>query len=105
MSYSVKHNKQFQKFYINVGGREAFLKYEKSGEKTLNFKVLFVPRDLRGIGIAEKVLKQAVGFAEKNSYQIKSGCAYINGFFEAHPELGNLVSKKPDVFTWLLHYN
>lgn len=105
MSYTVKHNKQFQKFYINVGGREAFLRYEKSAEDTLDFKVLFVPKDLRGIGIAEKVLKCAMGYAEKNNYKIKSGCAYINGFFETHPEMANLISQRPDMFTWVLHYN
>lgn len=103
--YTVRHNKEFQKFYIHVGGREAYLKYEHTGEEVLDFKVLFVPKDLRGVGIAEKVLKQAISFAEKHNYKIKSGCAYINGFFQSHPELGELVSKKPDMFTWLLHYN
>jgi predicted GNAT family acetyltransferase len=105
MSINVKHNKQFQKFYINIGGREAFLKYEKTGEGTLDFKVLFVPKNLRGMGVAEKVLKRAIGFAEQNNFKIKSNCTYISTFFESHPEVKDIVSQRPDMFTWVLHYN
>lgn len=105
MSYSVKHNKQFQKFYITIGGREAFLKYEKVGEGTLDFKVLFVPKNLRGMGIAEKVLMRAVVYAENNSYKIRSSCTYISTFFESHPEFKDIISQRPDMFTWVLHYN
>jgi predicted GNAT family acetyltransferase len=105
MSYNVKHNKQFQKFYINVGGREAFLKYEKSGEGLMDFKVLFVPKNLRGMGIAEKVLMRAIGFAENNNFKIRSSCTYISTYFESHPEMKEIISKRPDMFTWVLHYN
>lgn len=105
MSYNIKHNKQFQKFYVNIGGREAFLKYEKSGEGTLDFKTLFVPKNLRGVGVAEKVLKSAIGYAEKNNLKIKSSCTYVNHFLDTHPDMKDLISRRPDMFTWVLHYN
>lgn len=105
MSYNVKHNKQFQKFYVSVGGREAFLKYEKVGEGIIDFKMLYVPKNLRGVGIAEKVLKRAINFVENNNFRIKSSCSYINHFLESHPEFQAIVSRNPEMFTWVLHYN
>lgn len=105
MSYIVKHSKRFRKFYLNVGGRECFLKYETIGEGVLDFKVLFVPKDLRNIGIAERVLKRAIGYSEKNNFKIRSGCSYINIFIDAHPELKDIISKSPEMITWVLHYN
>jgi predicted GNAT family acetyltransferase len=88
-----------------VGGREAFLKYEKIGEGVIDFKMLYVPKNLRGVGIAEKVLKRAIGFVEKNNFKVKSSCNYINHFLESHPEFQTIVSERPDMFTWVLHYN
>ena len=105
MSYSVKHNSEFRKFYINVNGREAFLRYEKTGEGVLEFRTLFVPKNLRGVGIAEKVLKRAIGYAEKNNFKVKTNCAYINGFLEGHPEYREILSNRPDMHSWILHYN
>jgi len=105
MSYSIKHNSQFQKFYINVNGREAFLKYEKTGEDVLEFKMLFVPKNLRGVGIAEKVLQRAIGYAEKNNLKVKTTCNYINSFLKEHPEYKEIITNKPEMHTWLLHYN
>ncbi|MBX9852308.1 MAG: N-acetyltransferase [Cytophagaceae bacterium] len=105
MSYNVKHNRQFQKFYVNVGGREAFLKYEKLGEGLLDLKMLFVPKNLRGVGIAEKVLMRALAYAENNNLKINTSCSYINQFFDSHPEMKNIVSPKREMIKWVLHYN
>jgi predicted GNAT family acetyltransferase len=105
MSYSIKHNSQFQKFYINVNGREAFLKYERTGEGVLDFKMLFVPKNLRGVGIAEKVLKKAIGYAEKYNLKVKTSCTYINSFLEENPEYKAIISGRPDMHSWVLHYN
>lgn len=65
MGYSIRHNPQFRKFYININGTEAFLSYDKTGEGVLEFKMLFVPKNLCGVGIAQKVLKKAISYAEK----------------------------------------
>lgn len=105
MSNGVKHNRQFQKFYINVGGREAFLKYERVGEGVIDFKTLYVPKNLRGVGIGEKILKRAIGFIEKNNYKLKTTCSFINNFLHNRPEFQELISNRPDMFTWVLHYN
>jgi hypothetical protein len=105
MSYNVKHNRQFQKFYVTIGGREAFLKYEKVGEGVIDFKMLYVPKNLRGVGIAEKVLKRAMSYIENNNYKIKSSCSYVSQYIQTHPEIKGYVSEKPDMFTWVLHYN
>ena len=105
MGYSIKHNKQFQKFYITIGGREAFLKYERTGEGVIDFKMLYVPKNLRGVGIAEKVLKKAISFIEKNDFKVKSSCSYVNQYIGTHPKLQGLVSSSPVSHTWVLHYN
>jgi uncharacterized protein len=105
MSLNIKHNRQFQKFFVNVGGREAFLKYEKVGEGVLEFKIMYVPKNLRGVGIAEKVLKRALGFAGQNHFKIKTNCSYISNFISTDPELKDIVSQGPDMHTWVLHYN
>lgn len=108
MGYSVRHNQKLQKFYINIGNREAFLKYEKvndGDEGVLDLRVLFVPKNLRGMGIAEKVLIKALSYADNHNFKVLSDCNYISTFFESHPEIKDIISERPEVFTWILHYN
>jgi predicted GNAT family acetyltransferase len=105
MSYSIKHNSKLQKFYLNVGGNECFLKYEHTSERLLDFKVVFVPKSLRNLGIAEKILKRAIGFSQKNNFKIRSGCSYVNNYIDIHSELKSIISNGPEMIVWVLHYN
>ena len=56
MDEVVRHDEKGNRFVIEIEGREALLEYSREGN-TLDFHRTFVPEELRGQGLAEKVVK------------------------------------------------
>lgn len=66
------------------------------GKKTEGvYQVLrvFVVEEKRGQGIAEKLMKETVSYAQKNSWLLTPVCSYAVRFFEKFEEFQNIVYK------------
>jgi uncharacterized protein len=94
MNFNIKHDGKYNKFFTEVSGKESNLSYEKITDTIWDYKVMFVPRNLRGQGIAGKVVEFALNFAKKNNIKIKATCSYVSGFIDAHPEFKDLLVDK-----------
>lgn len=102
MLTKIKHDQKYKKFFLVIAGKECILKYEKF-EGIIDMRTLFVPANMRGKGIAKKVVDHAVKFARKNNLKIKASCSYITNYFEEHPEAKDLLleTKKPSLTYYL----
>ncbi|MHB1686381.1 MAG: GNAT family N-acetyltransferase [Ignavibacteriaceae bacterium] len=85
------HDKDNQRFYVIVDGRESYLQYLKVEEKVLNYYKTYVPNELRGKGIAGKIVEAALNFARENDYKIIPSCSYVDTFIERHQNYNDLV--------------
>lgn len=51
----------------------------------------FVSPELRGKGIAQKLVEEAICVAQEKQYKIKPVCSYVAAFFERMPQYPTLL--------------
>jgi hypothetical protein len=91
MDIEVKHDKENQIFVAVIDGREAYLRYLLAGDNTADFIKTYVPYELRGKGIAGKVVEAALIYARENKLKVIPSCSYVETFIERHTEYTDLV--------------
>lgn len=87
MSEEIIHQPDNYQFVINVGTAQAVLTYELSASNTAlntqdlcNFSRTFVPKELRGKGLAEKLVRHGLSWAKSQDLQIEASCWYVQKF-------------------------
>jgi predicted GNAT family acetyltransferase len=80
MKISVKHDNISQKFFTSIGGKECILRYDKISDTIWDYRMIFVPANLRNNGIAAKVVEYALQYALKNFIKVKVSCSYVKDF-------------------------
>jgi len=86
----VNHNTAARRFEAAVDGRLAVADYEFDGERVV-FTHTFVPPELRGRGLAEKLVRAALEWARAEQRRVVPACSYVAAFVRRHPEFGPLV--------------
>lgn len=85
------HDEPKQKFYVIVDGLESHLEYVKMNN-VLNLNHTYVPNELRGKGIASKLVKAAITHAQRNNLKIIPSCSYVADYFQRHKEYEALLA-------------
>ena len=57
-------------FISKVDGKEAYLRYVIRGEDLIDFTYTYTPPELRGKGLAEKIVKIGFEYAKKNNLKV-----------------------------------
>ena len=91
MDFDIKHDGKSQKFFTTIAGKECSLKYEKVSDEVLDYKLMYVPRNLRGQGLADRIVEFAIDFAKKNGLKIRSSCSFVTKYLSRHKEVQSLV--------------
>ncbi|NCS88000.1 MAG: hypothetical protein AUK34_14545 [Ignavibacteria bacterium CG2_30_36_16] len=86
MNDEVKHSKEKQLFFIDIGNQRAELKYFMETENVMNVMNTYVPDSLRGKGIAGKLVEECLHYAKENSCRIIPSCSYVYSYIKKHPE-------------------
>lgn len=86
----VKHDKVNNRFVINIDGLDSFVEYSLN-EKEMNLYHTYTPPQLRGKGLAEKVVRAAIEYAKENSLKVIPSCSYVAVFMQRHPEYSELL--------------
>ena len=92
MDQSVVHDVESKEFFIITEGNKAFLKYKVINKEILDYYSTFVPKELRGKGIAGLVTRAALEFAKTNHYYIIPSCPYVESYIAKHTEYQDLLS-------------
>lgn len=87
----VIHDIEKQKFYVVVDNLESHLEYVRRNN-VLNLNHTYVPNTLRGKGIAGKIVKVALTYAEENNLKIIPSCSYVVAYIQRHKEYEYLVT-------------
>ncbi len=78
-------------FVVKIDGKEAYLRYAFRGEDVIDFVYTYTPPELRGKGLAEKIVREGFNYAKKNNLKVIPTCPYINYFLSKNEEFMNLL--------------
>ncbi|QYK09249.1 GNAT family N-acetyltransferase [Shewanella mangrovisoli] len=77
----VEHQQDQQRFVIPVDGHEAVLEYRLNGQH-IDFNRTFVPDELRGKGLAERLVRHGLKWAKAQDFEIEASCWYVQKFLK-----------------------
>ena len=86
----VTHNEAEQRFETQVYGQLAVCDYQLQGHQMV-FTHTYVPTELRGRGIAQKLVQVALEYARAQNFRVVPACSYVGAFIARHREFQPLV--------------
>ena len=86
----VRHNAAENRFEAEVDGHLSVADYHLRGTEMIMTHTL-VPSELRGKGIAEKLVRVALEHARSERLRVVPACSYVAAFIKRHPEYQQLI--------------
>jgi len=86
----VRHNAASNRFEADVGGQLSVADYQLRGTEMVMTHT-YVPPELRGQGIAEKLVRAALEHARSERLRVVPACSYVDAYIRRHPEFRPLV--------------
>jgi uncharacterized protein len=86
----VTNNAARSEFEVELGGKRAVIMYGLHGD-TVTFTHTEVPPEFEGKGIAGKMAKAALDWAQASGYSVVPQCPFVRTYIERHPEYQPLV--------------
>ncbi|MEZ9594000.1 GNAT family N-acetyltransferase [Shewanella sp. 10N.261.52.F9] len=77
----VTHLTNESRFVINLDGAQAVLAYELY-DNSCNFNNTYVPPELRGKGLAEKLVRHGLKWAKTQQLEVEASCWYVQKFLK-----------------------
>ena len=88
---NLRHNPAASRYEIEIDGHLSVAEYVLDGPRMILTHTL-VPPELRGRGIAEKLVRAALEDARTRSRKVVPQCAYVAKFIERHAEYRDLLA-------------
>lgn len=86
----VLNDKQGSRFVMNVDEYEVYVLYTED-VNTIDLYSTYTPPQLRGHGLAEKVVLFAFEYAKEKNLKVIPSCWYVRKFSEKHLEYQSIV--------------
>lgn len=86
---SVRHDLENHRFELRIEGRTAVAEYRPEGNVMI-FTHTWVPPELRGRGIAARLMDTALALARSEGRKIVPQCSYVETYLRRHPEYEDL---------------
>jgi predicted GNAT family acetyltransferase len=87
----VTHNEAEQRFEAQLYGELAVCEYQLEGERMV-FTHTYVPPEMRGRKVAEKLVRVALDHAREHKRTIVPACSYVAAFVERRREYQPLLA-------------
>ena len=87
----VRHNTAAHRYEIDIDGHQAVAEYELDAGRQV-FTHTYVPTELRGKGLAEKLVRRALEDARSEGRKVVPACSYVAVFIERNKEFQALLA-------------
>jgi len=87
----VRHNPAASRFEADVEGHLAVAEYSLEAGRMI-FTHTLVPVELRGRGLAEKLVRAGLAEARTQGRRVVPACSYVAAFIERHAEFQDLLA-------------
>ncbi len=91
MDIEIKQDLELNRFVTVVDGYESVVEYALK-ENILDLYRTFTPTELRGKGIAGKLVKFALEHARSNNLKIIPTCSYVKAYINKHDDYKELLA-------------
>jgi uncharacterized protein len=88
---NVQHNVAEHRFDATVDGHLCVAEYEQR-DREIVFTHTYVPSELRGRGIAEKLVRTALEYARAENLRVIPQCSYVAVFIRRNREFAELTA-------------
>ncbi len=92
MDFEIKHDAEQNRFVSYVEGYEAVVEYTLK-DNVIELYRTFTPPELRGKGVAGKLVKFALEHAKENTLKVIPTCSYVKGYIERHENYKELLAE------------
>ena len=93
MDIQIEHDPDRQRFVAELDGKQANLQYSQASEDTLDYESTFVPEEYRERGIGERIVMEALSFAQENGYEVIPTCPFVRHVLEEHSEYDDVIAR------------
>ena len=93
MDVSVVHEPARRRFVARSGERESQLVYLPLEENTVDFRSTYVHPALRGHGVGEKLVREALEWARAEGLKVIPSCWFVDTVVRRHPEYAPLLAR------------
>jgi predicted GNAT family acetyltransferase len=87
----VRHNAAAKRYEATVDGHLSVCEYALAADNMI-FTHTFVPPELRGRGVAEKLVRAALADARAAGRKVEPACSYVAVFIQRNQEYQDLVA-------------
>ena len=92
MDFEIKQDTEKNRFVTYVEGYEAVVEYTLK-DNVIDLYRTFTPPELRGKGVAGKLVKYALEHAKENNLKVIPTCSYVRGYIERHENYKELLAE------------
>lgn len=86
----IRHNVAAGRFEAEAGAHLAVAEYVRE-DRRMVFTHTFVPPELRGRGLAEKLVRAGLELARAEDRRVVAQCSYVAAFIQRHAEYQDLL--------------
>jgi len=92
MSAEIVHDEARGRFTHERDGHTSYLAYRRLDEGTVDFVSTFTPPELRGRGIAARIVKRALEWADAGGLKVVPTCWFVAEYVERDPSWRRVIA-------------
>jgi predicted GNAT family acetyltransferase len=92
MASDIVHDAERGRFLLERDGHTSYLLYLRVGEGVVDFASTYTPAELRGRGIAARIVRRALEWADSEGLKVVPSCWFVAEYVERQPEWKKLVA-------------
>ena len=88
------HDEARHRFTHERDGLTSYLSYRRLDEHTVDFASTYSPPELRGRGIAARIVKHALEWADSQGLKVVPTCWFVAEYIEREPSWQRLLASR-----------
>ena len=92
MPSEIQHDETGRRFTYERDGQVSYLLYRPLDEQTVEFSSTYTPPALRGRGIAARIVRQALQWADSRGLRVVPSCWFVAEYVERDPQWKRLLA-------------
>ncbi len=94
MPFAIRHEPQARRFVAEIDGQTAYITYRARDGSVLELDHTYVPKGLRGGGIASRLTARALDYARERGARVVPTCPFVAAYIERHTEYRDLRASR-----------